>query len=267
MSLGNSVSFGGNGTSARFDFTPNSSSISTGTLYYSFAVKLNDITGMSAGGVFWAGFNNSSGAQTSTPTTVATRVYTRASAGGFNFGLSKATSTATNIIWDNTIHYPGEPIFLVGSYTFNITSTNDDVANLWINPAPSTFGAAFAPSPALTTSSDADINSGAIESFVLLNRNAGEPANGTFDELRIGTSWASVTPPAQPPLLNYTMDGANLILSWSTNLTGFTLQASPVLGDSNSWAAASWPVSVVNGQYTVTNPISSDSQFFRLLAQ
>ena len=267
-SLGNSVSFGGNGTSARFDLFTNSSSINSGTIYYSFILELTDIAGMSSSGVFWAGFNNSSGAQTSTPTTVATRVYTRAAGNGFNFGLSKASSTASDITWDNTAHDPGETVFVVGSYTFNTAATNDDVANLWIDPAPSMFGVAFAPSPTLTTSADADINSGAILSFVLLNRNAGEPANGIFDELRIGASWASVTPPAQPPLLNYTTDGANLILSWSTNLTGFTLRASPILsGSISSWTTVSWPVCVVNGQYTVTNPISSGSQFFRLLAQ
>ncbi|MGH7980128.1 MAG: hypothetical protein ACREE6_12205, partial [Limisphaerales bacterium] len=267
-SLGNSVSFGGNGTSARFDFFTNSSSIGVGNVYYSFALKLTDITGMSSGGVFWAGFNNSSGAQTSTPTTAATRVYTRAAGGGFNIGLSKASSTTSDIAWDNAVHSPDETIFLVGSYTFNSASTTDDVANLWINPPPSTFGVAFAPPPTLTNSADTDINSGAIESFVLLNRNAGEPTNGIFDELRIGTSWASVTPPTQPPpLLNYSVDGNNLILSWSASSPGFMLQTSPALGTLTSWTAVSWPVSVVNGEYTVTNPISSSSQFFRLIAE
>ncbi|HEV2453185.1 MAG TPA: hypothetical protein VGY98_02925 [Verrucomicrobiae bacterium] len=267
-SLGNSVSFGGNGTSARFDFLNNSSSISTGTIYYSFALQLTDIIGMTSGGAFWAGFNNSSGAQATTPNVVATRVYTRAAGNGFNLGLSKASSTTSDITWDNTVHYPGETIFLVGSYTFNSAATTDDVASLWINPDASKFGVAFAPPPTLTTSADSDISSGAIESFVLMNRNPTEPANGIFDELRIGTSWASVTPPSeQPPWLNYAVDGSDLILSWSTNSTGFILQSSPGLADATSWAPVAWPVTVVNGQNIVTNPISTVSQFFRLCAQ
>lgn len=267
-SSGNSVSFGGNGTSARFDLFTNSSSITTGTIYYSFALKLTDISGMTPGGAFWVGFNNSSGAQANTPTTVASRVYTRATGDGFNFGISKATSTASEIAWDTTNYDPGETVFLVGSYTFNTDTTNDDVASLWVNPAPSTFGAASAPLPTLTTSSGADINSGAIRSFVLMNRIAVEPANGIFDELRIGASWASVTPPApQPPFLNHALDDGVLILSWSADSTGFTLQSSPTLADPNSWTPVSSPVSVVNGQYTVTVPISSALQFFRLLAQ
>ncbi|MGH8023018.1 MAG: hypothetical protein ACRED1_05530 [Limisphaerales bacterium] len=265
---GNSVSFGGNGTSARFDLFTNSSSITTGTLYYSFALKLTDIGGMASGGAFWAGFNNSSGAQANTPTTVASRVYTRAAGDGFNFGISKATSTALDIVWDTTNYDSGETVFLVGSYTFNPDTTNDDVASLWVNPAPSTFGAASAPAPALTTSADADINSGAIRSFVLMNRIASEPANGIFDELRLGASWASVTPPAQPPpFLNYALDDGVLILSWHADSTGFTLQSSPTLADPTSWTPVSSPVSVVDGQYTVTVPISSALQFFRLLAQ
>lgn len=265
--LGNSVSFGGNGTSARFDLFTNSSSINAGTVYYSFALNLADISSLNSGGAFWAGFNNSSGAQANTPTVVATRLYTRAAGGGFNFGLSKASGTASDIIWDNTIYYSGETVFLVGSYTFDTSGTTDDVANLWINPAPDTFGVAFAPAPTLTTSAGSDVSSGAIESFVLLNRDAVEPANGIFDELRIGASWASVTPPVQLPLLNYAVSGANLILSWSTNSAGFTLQTTPLLADPGSWTDVSSPVSVVDGQFTVTNPISSASEFFRLVAE
>jgi hypothetical protein len=166
------------------------------------------------------------------------------------------------------VHSLNETIFLVGSYTFNTSSTNDDVANLWINPATSTFGSAFAPSATLTAASGGDINSSTIASFVLLNRNTAEPAKGSFDELRIGTSWASVTPPAQqPPLLNFVMSGTNLLLSWSTNATGFTLETSSLLSASNSWTAVSAPVFVANGQYIVTNRISSGAQYFRLQGQ
>lgn len=222
---------------------------------------------MASEGAFWAGFNNSYGSSTNTPTTVATRVYTRASGGGFNFGMSKATSITSDILWDTTAHYTGETNFVVGSYTFNTSSTNDDVANMWIDPASSTFGSAFAP-PTLTTSLGGDVNGNTIESFVLMNRNTMEPAAGIFDELRIGTSWASVTPPMQEaPLLNFAVSGGNLILSWSANATSFTLQSSPSLGVFNSWTAVSWPVTVVNGQYTVTNPISPGTQYFRLLEQ
>ncbi|HZV34943.1 MAG TPA: hypothetical protein VFB72_10255, partial [Verrucomicrobiae bacterium] len=221
--------------------------------------------GLSSSGVFWAGFNNTSGSQTTTPTTIATRVYTRAAGGGYNLGLSKSTSTAADFVWDNTVHSANETIFLVGGYTFNTASTNDDVASLWINPAAATFGNAFAPAPTLTSSVGGDVNSGVIASFVLFNRSASEPAKGIFDELRIGTSWASVTPPAQqPPWLNFAVNGTNLILSWSTNSTGFTLQSSPSLLSSNNWSAVSAPVTVVNGQYMVTNPISGGTQFFRL---
>ena len=37
-----------------------------------------------------------------------------------------------------------DTIFLVGSYTFNIALTNDDVSQLWVNPPVATFGLATA---------------------------------------------------------------------------------------------------------------------------
>jgi hypothetical protein len=265
---GNSVSFGGNGTTARFAIFPDSSGITSGTVYYSFALKFTDITGLSSSGIFWAGFNNSKGFQTNTPTSVGTRVYTRAAGNGFNIGLSKASGTSSDWIWDNTVHSVNELIFLVGSYAVNTASSTDDAASLWINPAPSMFGAALPPAPTLTTSSGSDIPSNIVRSFLIMNRDPSEPAAGIIDELRIGTTWASVTPPAQPrPLLNFSVTGNYLILSWSTNSTGFTLEASPSPSPSSSWFPVSQPVSVENDQYTVTNQILSATQYFRLQGQ
>jgi hypothetical protein len=262
---GNSVGFGGGGgMAARFQIT-NGSGITSGTLYFSFILKLTNITGLSASGVFWAGFNNSADTQTTTPTAVATRVYNRAAGGGFNFGLSKASSTASDWQWDNTVHSLNEVIFVVGSYTFNASSTNDDVANMWINPAASTFGLANAPAATLVASSGGDIPSSIIASFLLMNRDTTEPAGGVVDELRIGSSWASVTPPAGPsPTLMITRNGGNIILSWPTNATGFNLYSASLLSSNMTWTAVTPPVYIVGGQYTVTNTLPVGTEYFRL---
>jgi uncharacterized repeat protein (TIGR03803 family) len=66
------------------------------------------------------------------------------------------------------------------------------------------------------------------------------------------------------PQLTITHSGTNAILTWPANATGFTLEfatnlVSPIFWNSNSPA----PV-VINGQNTVTNPISGTHQFFRL---
>ncbi|MGI8964842.1 MAG: immunoglobulin domain-containing protein, partial [Limisphaerales bacterium] len=91
-SVGNSISFGSLGKSARFSF-PAESPLISGTLYYSFALQIVDTNGLTSSGTFIAGFNNSIGPQTTQPTVVGTRLYIRATNSGFNLGLSKNSST------------------------------------------------------------------------------------------------------------------------------------------------------------------------------
>jgi RHS repeat-associated protein len=76
----------------------------------------------------------------------------------------------------------------------------------------------------------------------------------------------SLTLPA--PQLAIAVSGSNVILTWPTNMagfdfTGYTLQCatSPV---STNWCAVTPPPVVVNGQQTVTNPISATQMFYRL---
>jgi probable HAF family extracellular repeat protein len=67
-----------------------------------------------------------------------------------------------------------------------------------------------------------------------------------------------------PPLsINSSLSAANkVVLSWSTNYTGCTLQSSSNLGSMNWTNCASSTVS--GGYFVVTNPISAGAQFFRL---
>ena len=135
---GNSIRFGALGKSARFSFAP-SSVVTSGTLYYSFILKVIDPTGMSSGGMFIAGFNNTMGTQANQPTVIGTRLYIRTAPGGFNLGLSKNSSTNTDWVWDARVFTNNQVILVVGGYTFNPASTTDDVSSLWINPHPLDF--------------------------------------------------------------------------------------------------------------------------------
>ena len=259
---GNSVQFGGNGTSARLNLGTN---VSAGTLYYSFAFKLTDITGLSSSGVFWAGFNNSSGSQTTTPNIVGTRVVTKTATGGYSIGLDKSSGATGSFVFGTNVFTLNQTAFVVGSYQFNSLSSTDDVSQLWINPASSTFGAAIPPPATLTNSTGNDLSG--IPSFVLFDRSAAEPAGIVADELRVGLSWASVTPPAPPqviPTLSITPSGAKLLFTWTTNAPGFNLQASPLLSYSNTWTNVSTTPAIVAGQYVVTNSPSGNSSFYRL---
>jgi hypothetical protein len=53
-----------------------------------------------------------------------------------------------------------------------------------------------------------------------------------------------------------------LVLSWSTNYTGCTLQSSTGLGSTN-WTNCASPT-VSGASFVVTNPMSAGAQFFRL---
>ena len=66
------------------------------------------------------------------------------------------------------------------------------------------------------------------------------------------------------PQLTITTSGADVVLTWPTNATGFTLQSTTNLIPSAIWGAVS-PTNVVGGgRNTVTNPLTGPAQFFRL---
>ncbi|HEX5222615.1 MAG TPA: choice-of-anchor tandem repeat GloVer-containing protein [Verrucomicrobiae bacterium] len=65
------------------------------------------------------------------------------------------------------------------------------------------------------------------------------------------------------PQLNISHTPNQLILSWRTNYTGFTLQGSDGLSPPN-WTDRTNSPAVSGGQYWMTNLISSGAQFFRL---
>jgi hypothetical protein len=67
-----------------------------------------------------------------------------------------------------------------------------------------------------------------------------------------------------PPELAIVRSGANMILTWPTNVAGFTLQSTTSLASSAFWTTNSPTPVVVNGQNTVTNPISGIQKFYRL---
>jgi uncharacterized repeat protein (TIGR03803 family) len=68
----------------------------------------------------------------------------------------------------------------------------------------------------------------------------------------------------QLPQLTIIHAGANVVLTWPTNSTGYTLQSTTNLVSSAIWANVSPGSVVANGQNTVTNPIFGPQKFFRL---
>ena len=71
--------------------------------------------------------------------------------------------------------------------------------------------------------------------------------------------------PAQLTITTSVVPPGGIILTWSTNAIGFTLQSTTNLGSLAVWSTNSPAPVVVNGQNTVTNPISGAHQFYRLV--
>jgi uncharacterized repeat protein (TIGR03803 family) len=107
----------------------------------------------------------------------------------------------------------------------------------------------------------------------LTHTNQIDPAGGIAGPLVVisnsvcGTSSSAILSFSFAPQLSINHLGTNVILLWPTNYagfdyTGYSVQSTTNLG-SSVWLDLPAPV-ITNGQYTVTNPISGTTQFFRL---
>ena len=263
--LGNSIFFGGLGKSVRMAL---GSTITAGTVYYSFAVNITNITGLSTSGIFWAGLNNSTGGQATQPTVVGNKFYTRAVTGGFQFGFAKnGTAAPDSISWDTMTHVVNETNFIVSSYVFGGTSL------MWINPSSSTFGDnSLQPAATLTsTASTGDISSG-VASFCFFQRNAAQPTNVIADELHVGLAWADVTPTgptiAAQPQSQRVLAGNNATFNvnaigaagyqWRFNGSAVPGAAGASLTITNAQAAnaGSYLVVATNGSTAITSSVA-----------
>ena len=169
-------------------------------------------------GGFIAGFNNLVGYQTTSVTVMGSilalrrpgtdpldRTYLIGT--GANAAVPGGGSTDLNPrLYDTTVRPEGVPLFIVASYEV-IEGADNDVGRMWISPAANTFGALAAPTPTLTstiTPTSAGIDLTDVASFALRNIDTNPPlaVDGEYavlDEIRVGTTWASVTPSTAPP--------------------------------------------------------------------
>jgi hypothetical protein len=121
-------------------------------------------------------------------------------------------------------------LLVVGAYNFlgltkaqeTSNGSDDDTANLWVNPAASTFGAASAPAAQTTAvktvASAKDLSNIASFDLIQTDGSGNTAPNGEMDDLRVGLNWADVTPTNVPP---------NPYIAWADQygLTNSTLAA------------------------------------------
>ena len=174
MSTGNAVQLVGGGDDVEIEFEE----VTSGEVYASFMIKVNDLSDMTdlTYGGYFALFGNFDARLWIRPDTdpVGTTydiAYTNSSSG------SGFTSTKYNV---------NDVLLVVMSYNLD-----DGTLNAWINPESSSFGS----TPPQVTLTDVDGSpSSGISRFALRQDSSGETPDITFDELRLGTTYASVTP-------------------------------------------------------------------------
>ncbi|WP_309491501.1 T9SS type A sorting domain-containing protein [Chryseobacterium chendengshani] len=177
---GNKISFAGAGIDAGLTLN----AISTGTVYYSFLINPISMAGVTdANGGYLAYFNQNT-------TNFGGSLWTkRVDDNTLQFGLEVRTGTAANTTWTGN-YAVNQTYLIVVAYTFNATGTSDDTVKLWVNPV---TGGSIEPTPTITdTHTGTDLVN--IAGFMFRQDSATETPSVEIDELRIGTTWAQVTP-------------------------------------------------------------------------
>ncbi len=199
----------------------------SGEVYFSLILRVVAMTDpgdptlpVNLNGGFIAGFNNRDPEEVYPPgegppgtTRAGTRLHVAMhdiDSTKFRIGV-RPDQSAAPVVFDPRPRTPGpdsEPVFIVGRYTFIEGATNNDLHQIWVNPPPATFGAAVAPTyteegidfPRTATGMDinyASDNTGgppAIYCFFLRQIDI-SPYSMIVDEVRVGLTWADVTPP------------------------------------------------------------------------
>lgn len=259
-SVGNSITNGGSGAAVR---SPLPSPVINGELYYSFAFRLDSLgTVFTNTASFVAAFYSSS------DNAYYARFMARTNAPGqYDLGLTKVSPSGTTPVWAPDAFLENEIVFVVARYTFNASTTTDDQVDLWINPDPASFSA-VSPPPATLSAQLTGTDASVIDQFTFRqNTAANTPAALSFDELRLGRTWASVTPKAiiPPPVMAIVRTGNNAVLSWPTNDSAdYVLEGIAGFNDADGWLPVNESPVVQGTNNIVTVNAASGSKLFRL---
>jgi hypothetical protein len=178
-SSANKVTFDAAGIDAAKLFTQQTS----GTVYYSFLLNVTTLGSLNATGGYFTGLNEGTG------TTFGGTVWTRLDGTGYDIGINPRT-TAANTVWSSGTTSINTTILVVISYQI-VSGTTNDIVKMWINPTPGSTEPAPTLSATNTLTDLANLNR-------ILIRQDGTTATPfiEMDELRVGSTWASVTPPS-----------------------------------------------------------------------
>ncbi|WP_300490651.1 hypothetical protein, partial [Flavobacterium sp.] len=173
------------------DMNKATTSAITGAAYYSTIINVQNTTSMHANTATGDYFFSCTSVASSSTTAFQGRLYIRqgATANTVNLGVLNNSGGTAAPTYSATDYPINTPIFIVIKYDIAANS-----ASLWVNPTP---GAA---QPAATVTNATGTTAAPTNINGLIIRQAGNATNSTgnveLDEMRIGTTWAQVTPQA-----------------------------------------------------------------------
>lgn len=209
-STGNKVAIPGSNATVNRDVNRNAGLGATNSVvYFSFLLNIVNSTQLGAthtGNGYTIHLGTASGASAGT---FFGRVSARTSGAGFRLGISDYITTFTD--WGSDLAF-GTTYLVVVKYDLVGTGVAD-IASLWVNPA--SLGGAE-PGGSITNSAAAgDLATNISATTSICIRNSSATPNAEIDEIRVGTSWAQVTPAAGAPTINVTPNSLSGFVSLS----------------------------------------------------
>ena len=260
----------------------NAVAISNGSVYLSFILKQTTLTTSTIGGTL-AGLDDDGAATTSNgKVAAALGIHIKqTNATNYLVGIRKGQGAAgsgggADIFYTGDSFTTNEVVFIVARYTFG-AGAGDDTVTLWVNPPTNSFaGIEPVASIAATTTTNTVDATELQYVFVRCNSSTTSGAN-EIDDMRVGTTWADVTPtggPAAPtsvPVITQALLVPQGMVLRGTN--GTPAGVYQVLASTNvtlpltNWPSVAAHAFDLSGNFDSTNPVvpNAAQQFFRLL--
>lgn len=167
-SVGNSLTFAGEGSEIKLDFQP----VNSGTIYVSFLLNVSNYDAITGGESFFAAFGRSADLGSYDG-----RLFIRKADTQFNLGGAAGSNISTTGQWSDIAFDQNQPVLIVVSYNFET-----DVLNYWFNPTVAGFSENTTPTFSLPVATPYT----SFDTFKFRqNQNSNTPTM-TIDALRIG---------------------------------------------------------------------------------
>ena len=185
--VGNAVTMTTNGDDNTRLFAP---TINSGNAYASFLINVT--SAQATGDYFFSLYDG----------TFITRVFAKVSGAGYVLGVSKGAGTVS---YDATVRSFNIVNLVVLKYAFNSVSTTDDLVSLYINP---TLGNTE-PSATIAPTGSGTTDAGTFNRIALRQGSGTAASAQIIDAIRVGSTWASVTPVLTPTTTSISPTSAN----------------------------------------------------------